>query len=85
MKKLEAKSSFFRTEARVLIIKNDNDAVGVVSWLFEEADKRKRKLADMRNELDAIIYDEELDLNDEAKHALQNISSKLYNVIMSKE
>ena len=85
MPKYESKRSFYQTEAKTLVIQNDNDATAVAAWLMEKSDCTREDVLSVRSELDALIYSEELDLSNEAKQALQNISSKLYNIMFGKK
>lgn len=81
MPKYESKSGFYRTEAKTMVIENDNDATALVAWLMEKADRTREEVMSVRRELDTLIYSEELELSNEAKQALQVISGKLYNIM----
>lgn len=85
MPKYESKSGFHRTEAKTMVIENDNDATALVAWLMEKSDRTREDVLAVRGELDALIYSEELELSNEAKHALQEISGKLYNIMFGKK
>lgn len=85
MPKYESKSSYYRTEAKVAVIENDNDATALVSWLMEKSDRTREDVLDVRKELDALIYDEELGLSNEAQCTLQALSGRLYNIMFGKK
>lgn len=85
MPKYESKNGYYRTEAKVAVIENDNDATALVAWLMEKSDRTRDDVIDVRKELDALIYDEELGLSNEAQIALQALSSKLYNIMFGKK
>lgn len=85
MPKYESKSGFYRTEAKTMVIENDNDATALVAWLIEKSDRTREDVLAMRGELDALIYSEELELSNEAQQALQAISGKLYNIMLGKK
>lgn len=42
MKKLTSEGQFYKTEARVLIDKNENDVNGLVSWLLEKMTQKRK-------------------------------------------
>ncbi|MDI6976085.1 hypothetical protein [Serratia sp. Se-RSBMAAmG] len=85
MPKYESKSGFYRTEAKTMVIENDNDATALVAWLMEKAHRTREEVLAVRGELDALIYSEELELSNEAQQALQAISGKLYNIMFGKK
>lgn len=85
MPKYESKNGYYRTEAKVAVIQNDNDATALVAWLMEKSDRTKDDVIDVRKELDSLIYDEELGLSNEAQSALQALSGKLYNIMFGKK
>lgn len=85
MSKFESKSSYYRIEAKVAVIQNDNDATALVSWLMEKSDRTREDVMNVRKELDMLIYDDELDLSNEAQSALQALSGKIYNIMFGKK
>lgn len=85
MPKYDSKSSFYRTEAKTMVIKNDNDATALAAWLMEKSDRTREDVLAVRGELDVLIYSEELELSNESQQALQAISGKLYNIMFGKK
>lgn len=85
MPKYESKNGYYRTEAKVALTKNDNDAAALVSWLMEKSDRTREDVMDVRKELDMLIYDDELGLSNEAQCALQALSGRLYNIMFGKK
>lgn len=85
MPKYESTNSYYRTEAKVALIENDNDAASLVAWLMEKSDRTREDVMDVRKELDMLIYDDELGLSNEAQCALQALSGRLYNIMFGKK
>lgn len=85
MPKYESKNGYYRTEAKVALIENDNDTASLVAWLMEKSDRTREDVMDVRKELDMLIYDDELSLSNEAQCALQALSGRLYNIMFGKK
>lgn len=83
MKKLSAQSSFYQIEARVLIAENDDNINGLVSYLLEKISIKKDKLNTLRSEMDVIIHDPDIEIPNEAKEKLMEISSQIYNILLT--
>ena len=81
MKNLKSEDQFYKTEAKVLISENGNDVNGLVSWLLEESGKKREKLSNVRSEIDMIINDPDIEICDQARERLRELSGKMYGIL----